>query len=1299
MASLVLGAAGSAIGGALLPGSVSAFGLSVGGATIGGFAGDLAGSAVDSALFASDIQGPRLEELQLQRSTEGAGMALVYGKARLAGQVIWAARFVESQRDRQAGKGGPTVREFTYSLSFAVGLGEGPIDSVGRIWADGALMDVSSATWRVYRGDETQTPDPLIQAIESADAPAFRGTAYIVFEDLDLEPFGNRVPNLTVEVNRIPPEQPHSPPRLETLVQGVALIPSSGEFSYATQPIYHLTGEGERQAENVNNSRGDPDIIAALDDLEAQLPNCRSITFVVSWFGTDLRAGQCQIRPGVEFQEKATTPDVWRVGGETRDTAYLVSRIDNRPAYGGTPADWSVIDAIAEMKKRGFDVVFYPFILMDIPASSGLPDPYGRDEQPPFPWRGRITCDPAAGQAGTVDKTADAGDQVAALFGVAAVDDFAIGTGEPVYNGPDEWSIRRMILHYAHLCKLAGGVDAFMIGSEMRGLTTVRDSADHYPAVDEFVTLAEDVKSVLPSAQISYAADWSEYFGHQPQDGTGDVFHHLDPLWASDDVAFVGIDWYGPLSDWRDGSEHLDADLSPSIYRLDYLTAQVEGGEGFDWYYASSTDRDAQARTDITDGAYGEPHVYRYKDLRNWWGLAHHDRPGGVRSASATAWQPESKPIRFTEIGCPAIDKGANQPNVFYDPKSSESFFPYYSTGDRDDLIQRRYIEAMLIYWDPNAGNNPVSSQYAGRMLDMSGAHVWTWDARPYPDFPARTDIWTDGGNWRLGHWLTGRVGRVTLADVVIDVTARAGLTAIDVSALEGLVAGYALPGPMPGRDALAPLAQAYRFDMIDKPDAAHFLSRAAALDFGPIDLDAALLPDSGDLFRLQRPQPGDHPRDAVVRYIDESKEMQPGAASALNRDLTHEQSVTLNAPLLMDARQAADIAQTALSEALAEGWSLRLRLPPSAPALETGDLASCLGRDWRVASITEGSAREIALSGAVEAATRGVAGPDPGVLQPWVRKPTPPALVFIDGAFPIAGRQDDQPLVAARAKPWPGRLSVWAGPDADSLDSRLVLREPAVMGETLWDLYPGAIGRWDDGNRIQVRVYSGALASADRLAVLNGANRFAVQTPGGEWEAFQAREAIFVSDGVYELRGLLRGQFGSDAAMSGVTPAGSRIVVLDDRLAPLDTEGLARGADIALSAAAEGLTPVSDSATHLTALWLGRGLRPFSPVHLRVKRESEGVQISWRRRSRIDGEDWAAVDIPLGEADEAYEVDVLDSGSVEATLIANSPSVLLTAAEETAIFGGPVQSIHVLVYQISQAYGRGAPADRVLYL
>ena len=35
---------------------------------------------------------------------------------------------------------------------------------------------------------------------------------------------------------------------------------------------------------------------------------------------------------------------------------------------------------------------------------------------------------------------------------------------------------------------------------------------------------------------------------------------------------------------------------------------------------------------------------------------------------------------------------------------------------------------------------------------------AWCWDARPLPEFPLRTDIWSDGADWANGHWLNGKL-------------------------------------------------------------------------------------------------------------------------------------------------------------------------------------------------------------------------------------------------------------------------------------------------------------------------------------------------------------------------------------------------------------------------------------------------------------------------------------------------------------------------------------------------------------
>jgi len=288
-------------------------------------------------------------------------------------------------------------------------------------------------------------------------------------------------------------------------VRAVTLIPASGEFSYATEVIRKATDAygSTTSVENLNAIPETADILVALDRLQSLAPAVESVSLVVAWFGDDLRAGRCKVQPGVEVPDKATTPASWSVNGIGRSDAYLVSRdAEDRPVYGGTPADFAVVQAIQEIKARGLRVTFYPFILMDVPSGNALPNPYSDNAasigQPSFPWRGRITCSPAAGFAGTADQTAIAALQVAALFGIATPASFSISDESVSWTGAaDDWGLRRMVLHYAHLCAVAGGVDAFLIGTEMPGLTTIRSGAGTYPAVAVLQSLAADVRSIL----------------------------------------------------------------------------------------------------------------------------------------------------------------------------------------------------------------------------------------------------------------------------------------------------------------------------------------------------------------------------------------------------------------------------------------------------------------------------------------------------------------------------------------------------------------------------------------------------------------------------------------------------------------------------------------------------------------------------------------------------------------------------------------------------------------------------------
>ncbi|MGI8526098.1 MAG: baseplate multidomain protein megatron, partial [Pseudolabrys sp.] len=1147
-----------------------------------------------------------------------------------------------------------------------------------RVWADGKPLDLTSLAYRIYPGNDGQSVDPLIAAKEAA-APAYRGTAYVVFERLPLANFGNRIPQLSFELVRPIGE-------LEKMTRAVTLIPGSTEFGYEHAAVTQVLGPGQYAPENRHVAHAVSDIEASLDELQAICPSLERVALVVAWFGDDLRAGSCEIYPAVDDLGKDTSGATWSVDGLERAGAREVTRFAGRPAYGGTPSDQSVIDLIAELKARGLKVTLYPFVMMDIPAGNTLPDPHtGAAPQPPYPWRGRITCDPAPSAAGTVDGTSAAATQVNAFF-----------TG-------GDWNYRRMVLHYAGIATAAGGVDAFLIGSELPGLTRLRSASGVYPAVNALVSLAAEVKAALGAGTVvTYGADWTEYGAHVVDAAADEVRFPLDPLWASPDIDAVGIDYYAPLADWRDGADHLDRALTDTIYDKDYLAGNLRRGEDYDWYYASGGDREAQARTEITDGL-GKPWLFRAKDIWSWWSEPHYERVGGAELGTATAWLPQGKPIWLTEIGCPAVDKGANQPSVFPDPKSSENFNPYFSSGRRDDLIQRRMLEAVLRALDPAFGAgiemNPVSSVYGARMLAPSSIHLWTWDARPYPVFPAALEVWSDGANWQTGHWLTGRLGSAPLDALVAALCADSGVTDVDASGLRDTADGYLVDRPMPPRAMIDPLALMYGFDAAEDGSTLRFIQRGGE-PVAEYDEDALVLQDDAAPVQLTRAQETELPREISLGFTDiggdyrraaiASRRLVGGAVRVSHADLA---VVTNDAA----AGRRADIW-------LQDLWASRERanftLPPSALGIATGD----------VIGLTSGGRRrlvEVQQVSETESRVVTARSIDPEVfnlplLAPRRRAPLIPVPVAPVHALALDLPSIDasEPPVLTRlavfAEPWPGAVAVWRSSDGLSFSRFATALAPSIIGETLDDLPAGPVSRFDRHHNVRVRLYGGALASLSDMRTLGGGNAAAVQNAGGAWEVIQFANAELVDDRTYRLSRLIRGQAGSEWAIGLALPAGAPFVMLDGNLVALarGPDTLERPMQLRLIVAGRDTADPATLALEVTPQSVA--LEPLSPVHLKARRSDAGVALSWIRRTRSGGDSWSA-EVPLGEEREAYEADILDGASVVRTLTGDTRGALYAAADEIADFGAPQSTLSIAVYQLSATVGRGVAAQVTL--
>ena len=1330
MATILLSAAGAAVGGAV-GGSV----LGLSSVVIGRFAGAVIGRSIDQRLLGQGsevVETGRVSRLRLTGAGEGDAISQVYGRMRVGGQVIWATEFRENvsvTRGSGGGKGSPSpatpdTRRISYSVSLALALCEGEITRVARVWADGTEVSLSGLGIRVYHGTRDQAPDPLIEAVEGAgNVPAYRGTAYVVIEDLDISRFGNRVPQFSFEVCR--PSQAETPGAdLDPVrgVRGVALLPGSGEYVLATTPVTMDFGFGSSDVANINTPSEQPDFVTSLEALTQELPQCGATSLIVSWFGTDLRCADCRIHPRVEQRQFDASNMPWQVGGLSRAQAGQVPRdAQGREVYGGTPTDQAVIEAILALQSAGQDVLYYPFILMEQLQGNGLPDPYSdADDQAVLPWRGRITTSKAPGQTGSPDGSAAAEAEVAAFFGTAQASDFTVtpiaaqpvaepGTGvldllsfggavkqSPVsYDGPDEWSYRRFILHQAALCAAVGGVEAFCIGSEMRALTQIRGAGNSFPAVAQLIDLAAEVRELLgPEVKISYAADWSEYFGYQT--GGGDRFFHLDPLWADETIDFIGIDNYMPLSDWRDGDDHLDASAYPSIHDLDYLQSNIEGGEGYDWFYPSAQARAAQRREPITDGAHGEPWVFRYKDLRNWWQNAHFDRVDGVRAPEPTPWVPQSKPIRFTEYGCSAVDKGTNQPNKFLDPKSSESSLPHFSTGQRDPLIQMQYLRAIAGYWGDPA-RNPASEEYAGRMIDMDHAYVWAWDARPYPYFPANTTLWSDGENYARGHWITGRVSGRRLADVIAEVSARADVADLDTGGAAGFVRGYLVDRVSEARSALQPLMLAHGVDAIERGGVLQFRRRDGRSDH-LLDLAQVVRdPELGGVIEQTRGSDLELAGRVRLRFLEADGDFEAIAEEAILPDEATHAVAMSEMPLALTRAEGRQLVERWLSEARVAMDTLRLTLPPSRLGLGAGDVVELPedsgGARFRIDRVEQmGNAQRVDAVRIDPESYRPILVEDaPARLRPFVA-PGPVTPLFLDLPLLTGEEVPHAPHVAITADPWPGTAAIYSSDEDANYRLNTLIAARSTVGLTESPLFPARSGLVDRGDGLFVKMRFGTLESVSAAAFLGGANLCAIGdgTPVG-WELFQFRDAELVAPDTYVLRHRLRGQLGTEAAGETAWPAGSILVRLDGVPQQIELAEAQRG-QARHYRIGPGGRPVDDPAyRHAVIAFDGLGLRPYAPVHLQVAEADGDLLVTWIRRTRIGGDRWDTPEVPLGEERESYLVRVRRGAQVLREEITGSADWIYSAGARAA--DGPDTGKRIEVAQISAAFGPGVAA------
>lgn len=547
-----------------------------------------------------------------------------------------------------------------------------------------------------------------------------------------------------------------------------------------------------------------------------------------------------------------------------------------------------------------------------------------------------------------------------------------------------------------------------------------------------------------------------------------------------------------------------------------------------------------------------------------------------------------------------------------------------------------------------------------------------------------------------------------TLASIVTDICTRTGLVAgdLDVTGLTANVHGYVTQRST-ARSQLQPLMQAFYFDAVESNGKIKFVTRggASAVTIPEDDLAAHEFGSAPpDPLNRRRAQDMELPLEVDVQYMDTGAAYQIGAQTSKRQVTNSENKLSHNLAIAMTATKAKEVADVAMYDAwtgrttldFATGWKYSYLEPTDVVTL-TADGRSYVvrltdenasgGLYQRSAVLEDASAyTQTATAAEITAASEGVAG----IVQT--------NLQLLD--IPLLRDQDDgvgfYAAAAGYGTGWLGAQlykstddgASWAAYGSGFLNESAIGWANTALGDFTQNIF-------DETSSVSVVMASGELASDTEINVLNGAN---VALLGDE--IIQFRDATLTAADTYTLTGLLRGRRGTEWAR-GAHSIGDRFVLLSATTtyllagpsAEYDIERLYRAATFGGFVDAGAEVPFTNTAVALI---------PYAPVQLGGGRNAAGdLTLNWIRRTRISGAWNSYADVPLGEASEAYEVEIYSS-STYATLKRtitgiSAQTTSYTAADQTTDFGSPQATVYFIVYQVSATVGRGYEARGVV--
>ncbi len=531
---------------------------------------------------------------------------------------------------------------------------------------------------------------------------------------------------------------------------------------------------------------------------------------------------------------------------------------------------------------------------------------------------------------------------------------------------------------------------------------------------------------------------------------------------------------------------------------------------------------------------------------------------------------------------------------------------------------------------------------------------------------------------------------------IIKDLLRRANVDAskIDVSAISKFVKGIGVGQRGTIRESLEDVINLFQIDAVESNGVLKFTTRgkSSVVTLTKDDL-VPINNDPNEVVNVTRKQWFDLPDRIDLVFPDYGNEYDFSTESGNRSVLPTNNSKTVQTNVVLTSVDAKTIAEVFLDTAWQEKFLFSFNTYLKHAYLEPGDVITLTyyNRNWliRLTKVkTTGSVLEL----------EGISSDIGTYSQPQVTGSTSRPVVTVSFAddttlvildIPLVNEASDVPgyFVAVR------KLSTdinWRYADiykstnnvSFASDQTIGLSSISGTANTILPSPPSTIYP-DLSSVVTVTLGGGTLASNTLDNLLNGSNAAVL----GD-ELLQFTTATLIGPSTYTLSGFLRGRRGTEWA-TGTHQIGERFVLLGSEVANRDISSGEIGAQIYLKAVSNGQTESDVTATAFTPASIR--LKPFSPVEIKGTRDvSNNLTITWVRRSRIGGEWKDLIDVPLGEASESYQVDIMNGSTVVRTLTSTSPTASYSAANQTTDFGSPQSSLTVKVYQMSATVGRG---------